>query len=177
MKKIRFPLSILLVVFFISGCNSYSEIQFKEDPEHEIMNNTTYRFIGESDHFYFQTGKVYYDGNERFLLISNFGKKGKIKNANYNIDLYFNDHLFYEDLHLSEEEYINTVISEHGFLGEKDLNGDIIGESDAFLETTKDTFKESIKLEVTYCLYQVCTNEDCVTHDCKTEPLTIYYAD
>lgn len=177
MKKVFVLFSILFVIFFISGCHNDFVIEFKEDPEHEIMNNTTYRFVGESEHFYFQTGKVNYDGNERFLLISHFGIKEKIENANYNINLYFNDQLFYEEGTLSDKEYTNTVISEHGILGESDKNGDIIGESNAFLETTKDSFKESIKIEITYCFYNVCTQENCVKEDCNTETLNLLYVD
>ena len=41
----------------------------------------------------------------------------------------------------------------------KDKNGNIIGESDSFLETTKENFKESIKLETKYCIKSECNTE------------------
>ena len=53
----------------------------------------------------------------------------------------------------------NIVIEENGKLGEIDQNGDIIGESDSFLETTKENFKNSIKLEIKYCQNSKCNTE------------------
>lgn len=41
----------------------------------------------------------------------------------------------YETADLIEKEYKNTIIGESGTLGEKDENGNIVGESDSFLET------------------------------------------
>ena len=81
----------------------------------------------------------------------------------YLVNLYFNDRLLYGDEYgnadLTEKEYRNTVIGESGILGKKDKNGDIIGESDSFLETTQDTFKDSIRLEVKFCKDNNCEIE------------------
>ena len=55
---------------------------------------------------------------------------------------------------------MNIVIGENGKLGEMDQNGDVIGESDSFLETTKETFKDSIKLEIKYCQNKKCYTEE-----------------
>ena len=66
---------------------------------------------------------------------------------------------------ITKQEFENAVISEHGFLGEKDQNGDYIGESDSFVETSKEDFKDSIKLEGKYC----------IKDDCKIETFKIKY--
>lgn len=172
-KKAITQFSILILTILLTGCSgSNQNIAFKEDAEHEYSNNYTYKFIGESEHFYFETGKVYYNNDERELLISNFKVKDNVdKTANFSINLYFNDKLLYGDDSLSGEfltrqQFENTVISEHGTV-ERNQNGEIIGESDSFLETTEDNFKESIQLETKYCI---------VDH-CETEILQLKYMD
>ena len=163
MKKILLLVSFCL--FFATACsNNNNSIIYKDDHEHEYSNNYTYKFIGESEHFYFQTGKVYYNNNERELLISNFNfKKSMNKNTTYSVNLYFNNRLLYGNEYgkadMNQKEYKDVVIGENGLLGEKDKNGNIIGESDSFLETTKETFKESIKLEIIYCQNKKCNTE------------------
>ena len=175
MKKVLM-LSLLIICVIVTGCtnnNSDVDVNYKEDLEHQISSNYTYRFIGESDHFYFETGKVYYNNTERELLISNFKVKNNIdKNAKFSINLYFNDKILYGDVYnsnnlLSKEELENTIIGEHGYLGDYDQNGNIIGESDSFLETTKENFKDSIRLDIKYC----------VKSKCETETLKLKYLD
>ena len=172
MKKLLF-LSFVLVSLFITGCsNKQYDISYVEDNEHSLSNNYTYKFVGESEHFYFKTGKVYYDGNARELLISNFKVKDNVKDdSTYKINLYFNNKLLYGDVdgtdELTKNEFEDIVIAEHGKLGERDKNGDVIGESDSFLETTEDTFKDSIKLQADYC----------INDKCETETFKITYVD
>lgn len=173
MKQKIILISTLLLTFLLFGCsNDNLDVVYKEDTEHEYSSNYTYKFVGESEHFYFETGKVYYGENERELLISNFNLKHSMdKNTKYLVNLYFNDRLLYGNEYgtadLIEKEYKNIVIGESGTLGEKDENGDIIGESDSFLETTQDIFKDSIRLEVKYCK----------NDDCKIETLKIKYVE
>ena len=156
---------ISILPLLLTGCsNTDSNIKYKEDLQHQYSDNYTYKFIGESEHFYFETGKVYYNGNERELLISNFKLKDNMSPATtYLVNLYFNDKLLYGNdfgkADLTKKEYMNIVIEENGKLGEIDQNGDIIGESDSFLETTKENFKNSIKLEIKYCQNSKCNTE------------------
>lgn len=175
MKK-SIVLLLIVCLFIITGCNSkdnYMEIAYKDDHIHEPSTNYTYRFVGQSDHFYFQTGKVYYEDNYRSLIISNFNVKENMdKNTTYTVNVYFSGKLFYGNSYekdnkgdFSLKEYKDLVISESGFLGEKDENGDVIGESDSFLETTKETFKNRILVEVKYC----------TDNECKTEKLKLEY--
>ncbi len=171
MKKLILCLITVSSLFLITACNNNSKIDFKEDVEHQINSDYTFKFVGESEHFYFETGKVYYNGDERELLISNFKVKDNVnKNAKFSTNLYFNNVLFCGDISNSsdlstKQEFENAVISEHGFLGEKDQNGDYIGESDSFVETSKEDFKDSIKLEGKYC----------IKDDCKIETFKIKY--
>lgn len=170
MKKF-FLINFLILTLMLTSC-SKNKITYKEDSGHAYLNESTYKFIGESEHFYFETGKVYYNENERGLLISNFNLKDSIgKNVKYLVNLYFNNKLLYgneyKSITLTEKEYKNIVIEEHGYLGKKDQNGNIIGESDSFLETQQDKFKSSIRIEVNYC----------IKNNCKTETLKIKYID
>lgn len=85
------------------------------------------------------------------------------QDTTYLVNLYFNNELLYGDeynkVDLSEEQYRNLAIAEYGLVGEKDKDGDIIGESDSFLETTKDNFRDSIKIDIQYCLKDKCNKE------------------
>lgn len=157
-------LFILGIAMLLSGCsNKNINIYYMEDPIHQISNDYTYKFIGESKHFYFQTGKVYYNGDYKELLITNFKMKDKFdENTKYNINLYFNDKLLYgetsDNATLSKNEFENIIIAEYGKT-EKNENGTIIGESDSFLETSENSFKDDIKLEVKYCKKSKCKKE------------------
>ena len=167
MKKIKIIYIVIILLVSLTGCayNNEMKISYKDDAENEFSSNYTYKFVGQSEHFYFETGKVYYNGNERELLISNFNLKEKMdSDTKCLINLYFNDILLDGNINgkanLDENNYKKTLFGEHGYLGEKDKNGNIIGESDSFLETTKDTFKSSIKLEIIYCLKNECNTEE-----------------
>lgn len=166
MKQKIFLIGSLLLIVLAVGCSKNDiKIEYKDDIEHQFSNNYTYKFVGESEHFYFQTGKVYYNNNEREILISNFNfKKSMNKNTTYLVNLYFNNRLLYGNEYgkadMNQKEYKDVVIGENGLLGEKDKNGNVIGESDSFLETTKETFKDSIKLEIIYCQNKKCYTEE-----------------
>lgn len=164
MKKII--VLFVAVLMFLTGCNNdywLGEIPFKEDQEHEPTVYYTYRFTGESEHFYFQTGKVYYNNDYRSLIISNFKVKENISDdSSYDLSLYFNDDVLYSSAssnsNLSKSGFENIVITDNGYVYTDD-NGNIIGEADSFIKTTKDTFKDSIKLMVNYCVKDKCEEE------------------
>ena len=160
-KNLLFAFGIILI---LSGCsNKNVDIYYMEDPTHQISNDYTYKFLGESEHFYFQTGKVYYNDDYKELLITNFKMKDAFnEDTKYSINLYFNNKLLYGDISdnatLSKSEFENIIISESGNV-DKNENGTIIGESDSFLETSEETFKDDIKLEVEYCKKSKCKKE------------------
>lgn len=158
MKKI-YALVLVILVCFTAGCSSNSNVsvEYKEDNGYFIKDNITYRFTGYSSHFAFETGKVYYgNGNQRYILIKNFKITKKIKNQNninkYAISLAFNNkELFSDNLKKLGDtdlnlELANEIIEEDGM-----YNSSGYGESDAFLETTKDDFKNAIKMKIKYC--------------------------
>lgn len=160
MRKI---LIMVFSIFLLTSCsilNKTTKITYKEDTKNQITKNYTYKFTGQSNYFYFETGKVYYNDKEREIIISNF----KIQNdldKKYKISLYvyFNDVSFYAFENLTHKEFKKTIIKEQGTISEKDENNNIIGDTDPFLETTKDTFKDSIKIEIKYCLKNKCETE------------------
>ena len=104
MKKVFTRLLIIFALFTICGCsmNSKNKITYKEDYGYEKRDNITYKFIGESEHFAFETGKVYYgDNDERYIYLDNFKVLKKVKNEKdldeYKIDLRFNDNSMFSD--------------------------------------------------------------------------------
>ena len=164
--KKRIFVLFVVVLTFLTGCNNdywLGEIPYKEDQEHEPSVYYTYRFTGESLHFYFQTGKVYYNDNYRSLIISNFKVKENVSDdSSYNLILYFNDDVLYDsssgNMNLSKSGFENIVITDNGYVYTND-SGEIIGEADSFIKTTKETFKDSIKMVINYCEKDKCKEE------------------
>ncbi|MDD2518743.1 MAG: hypothetical protein PHG18_02520 [Bacilli bacterium] len=168
MKKILVILFAVITLFLITGCENSvnNSVTFKEDNKHDIMTGLTYKFTGKSEHFAFETGMVYYEGNIRQIFITNFKLIKELNNIDsYFLKLYFNDRSLFTDEQTKigkegiKKHLDDLTIGENGKLGEKDENGNIIGESDAFLETTKENFKDSIKLGIKYCYKDNCKNE------------------
>ncbi len=123
MKRLILFFTTAFCLFFATACtNTKYEINYKEDKVHQVTSNYTYRFVGESKHFYFETGKVYYDNAERELLISNFKVKDNInKDAKFSINLYFDDKILYGNVShsnqlLTKKEFEDIVIGEYGTL-------------------------------------------------------------
>lgn len=96
MKKVFTRLLIIFALFTICDCsmNSKNKITYKEDYGYEKRDNITYKFIGESEHFAFETGKVYYgDNDERYIYLDNFKVLKKVKNEK-DLDEYKNCLMF-----------------------------------------------------------------------------------
>lgn len=176
MRKSLAILFAVITLFLITGCENSidNSVIFKDENEHNIMTGVTYKFTGKSEHFAFETGMVYYEGNIRQILITNFKLIKELNNIDsYSLKLYFNDRPMFTDEQTKigkegiKKHLGDLTIGENGKLGEKDEYGNIVGESDAFVETTKDTFKNSIKLQIKYC------KKD----DCNTETMKVTYVD
>lgn len=165
--KKRIFILFVVVLTLLTGCNNdywLGEIPFKEDQEHQPTVYYTYRFTGESKHFYFQTGKVYYNDNYRSLIISNFKVKENVSDdSSYNLILYFNDDVLYNsssnNMNISKPGFENIVITDNAYVYMDD-KGNIVGEADSFTKATKETFKDSIKLIAKYCKKGKCETEE-----------------
>ena len=152
MKKIFTRLLIIFVLFTICGCsmNSKNKITYKEDYGYEKRDNVTYKFIGESEHFAFETGKVYYgDNDERYIYLDNFKVLKKVKNEKdldeYKIDLRFNDNsMFSDEMAKVKGRSFDQILKDFS-LEESGIKSD--KEEDAFTKTDKS----AIKLEIKYC--------------------------
>lgn len=165
------------MISVVVGCENKiveDNITFKDDYGYYQENNVTYRFTGSSEHFAFETGKVYYgENNERYILLKNFKILDNLKNINsintYSINLSFNDiPLLTKDMiDLNQKTLLDSLknysLEEYGV-----YNASGHGESDAFTRTQKEQFKESIKLEIKYC-YE--------NNNCKEEEFKLNYVD
>ena len=169
MKKFFMILVVFLSISTLCGCEDQQvkTIEFKDDHGYDTNNNVTYRFTGVSDHFAFETGKVYYgEDNQLYLLIKNFKiikKLDKQENIDkYSLNLYFNDKSMFsgEMKELGNKDFndeINNILIEESAVKREDG----YGESDAFIETSKSTFKKAIKMEMEYCY----KNDKCETEN------------
>ena len=167
---------VFVIIVLICGCTNKSNyiINYKEFVNDSVNTpeNITYKFIGKSKKFAFETGQVSYGENgKRYILIGNFKIIDKIKNQNdiknYSIDLRFNNiSLTSNDIRQLSSNNIETDIK--NFFIEEDgiYSSDGIGEMDAFIKTTKDDFKSSIELKIKYCYSN---------NKCQTEKFDLYY--
>lgn len=167
MKKTIIYFLLLITVITITGCQKEDnnlKVNYQDYSDEVIGNDFTYRFVGQSEHFYFETGKVYFGEGSRQFIITNLKVKDNIEhNTNYSLNIYFNDNLLVGDDYqfggLTKEKFENQKLSESGKEPKKDENGNSIGESDAFFETSKEDFKDALKVVGYYCVKDKCENE------------------
>ena len=175
MKKIIICLFLLITMITITGCQKEDnnlKIDYQDYSDAVIGNEYTYRFVGQSEHFYFETGKVYFGEESRQFIITNLKVKDNVeRDTNYSLNIYFNDNLLVgDDYHFggqTKEKFEKQQLSESGKEPQRDEKGNFIGESDAFFETTKEEFKDSLKVVGYYC----------VKDDCEKEIFKITYLD
>ena len=171
MKKV-YKISILIFsLLLICGCsnNTKKMVMFKDDQGYEKRNYVTYKFYGESEHFVFETGKVYYgDNGEVYIYIDNFKVLKDIKNGKeldeYKIDLCFNnDSMFSNEMSKVKGRSFDQILKDFS-LEESGIKSD--KSEDAFTRTDKYSFKSAIKLSIKYCYKD---------GSCKTEILKLRY--
>lgn len=161
-------------ILMLNGCSNVSNenVEFKNDYGYSHDDNYTYRFTGSSEHFAFETGKVYYgENNKKSLLIKNFKLVNKLKNYNdvssYSINLKFkNISLLTNEMTPLKKSNLSHELEKY-FI-EENFDGGELYESDAFLQSTANTFKKDMKIEIKYCYNNGI---------CKTENLDINYID
>ena len=100
----------------------------------------------------------------RQFIITNLKVKDNVeRDTNYSLNIYFNDNLLVgDDYHFggqTKEKFEKQQLSESGKEPQKDSKGNFIGESDAFFETTKEEFKDSLKVVGYYCVKDNCEKE------------------
>lgn len=169
MKKILLIVLVIISIFVVTGCNK-TNIEYVDDKENGLKD-VTYRFVGESEHFYFQTGNFYYNDDDKTkdLFLSNFKVKDNVESdAKFSLVVYVGDEIIYGNA--------ETEITENNmniFLDKKGLSDTIIKigmyipaeeteESDEvnFNTLNKNNFKENIKVVGKYCKNNKCELED-----------------
>ena len=78
MKKTIICLFLLITMITITGCQKEDnnlKIDYQDYSDAVIGNEYTYRFVGQSEHFYFETGKVYFGEGERQFVVTNLKVK------------------------------------------------------------------------------------------------------
>lgn len=167
MKKYIFLLGVILIII-VGGIffrkTNYPKVHYIEE-KLLVDREPTFKFIGYSKHFSLATGEAYYDGNYKALYLTNFKLEKEIKNLkSYSLNIKFNNKLL-----ISNEKVLQREKDIKNFLNNINLSSygeDNIYERDAFMETTEDTFKSSIKISIEYCLNN---------NKCKEEVFNIAY--
>ena len=172
----KFLIIIGFALILLTGCNKkidkVEKVDFIDDYGYDTPEEVTYKFTGVSEHFAFCTGKVYYgNNNEKYIYLDNFkiintlNKETKI--ISYSINLLFDN----KELFTDEQSYLDGDDFQKRLdkFSVEEASNNPLDEKiapDAFLETTKESFKDDIKVIIKYCY------DD---NDCKTEELKINY--
>ncbi|MDD3340865.1 MAG: hypothetical protein PHN72_01495 [Bacilli bacterium] len=166
MKKYSYVAFFIIGITLMTGCTigqkSKEKVTFVKDQTYGTIDKATYQFTGESAHFYFKTGEVSYQDKEAEINISNFAaKKSTKESATVTISVWFNGKIFYGNPKAIDNKGVYSVKEVSNVLvGDKvTLSQNIKEELNPFALTTKDTFKESMKIEAVYCEDGKCTNE------------------
>lgn len=170
-------LAIVIVGFIIVvkvATNLFEEeqvIPFKNNEFNE-EEDYTYRFTGETEHFYFETGQVLYNGASRYLHISGIKvkedeetkekKKNEPADVSYAFNIYFDNKIVFGNKDnvggYTAKDLENIRIGVYGTYN-KDQK-DTGSPYDPFILTTAKTFKDSIKVEGIYCKKDKCQREN-----------------
>lgn len=140
-------------------------IEFKEDKKfNQYMKDYNYRFVGESEHFYFQTGQVYLSKSMNKLSISNLKVKkidGKENKKVYAFRVFIKDKLIFGDSYnvgnSTKEKFENIKL---GLV--INIPTDLESKKDtinALALTNENSFKEDLKIEGVYCEEGKCKSE------------------
>lgn len=164
MKKNIVVILCSTLILLVGGFLIYSKF-FTEDKNivYEDLDKYTYYFTGKSEHFSFENGKVYFSETDQNMVINKFKMNKKISNIDkLDIKISFRNK-FWGSKSLDENGnvkkfLINAQFGEWGKLENSSEGHD----SDAFLETTKKSFKEDFKMTIDYCTKTECKSEEFV---------------
>lgn len=156
-------LALLGGVLFFTFRNN-SGIKFVDDTEEKVSENSDYKFVGESEHFYFQTGVFKDNDKEMLLYIGGFKTKDNVESdAKFDVVGYIDGSVVYgntdtdiEPLDLqpkTKEEFEKTKYS----MG---LDKTTVFYDKSTQTLTKDNVKDSIKIAGKYCKNNKCELED-----------------
>lgn len=163
------PIYILIIIFIIIISVIYALLNsFDNDDKNDLLTpyieNATYTFSGDSEHFKFDTGKVYFSNDYSQILITDFSQTKEIKKLkNEKVTILF-DGKEWSSLDNSYnlnklKEYITEFqFYEGGKLCGSDSNFDC--EKTAFDIANKENFKDILKVIIEYCTNDnVCLKE------------------
>ena len=172
----KFLLMNLMIGFgliLLTGCNKKEEkVGFIDDYGYATPEEVTYKFFGVSEHFAFCTGKVYYgNDNEKYLYLDNFKIINELFNekevSSYSINVLFdNKELFTDEQTPIARGALQSRLDNFGVEEGGIYSTDGKKETDAYCETTKESFKDDMKVIIKYCYND---------NDCKTEEFKISY--
>lgn len=172
-------LSIMAVIIISIILAIITVIQYKEkivEEELDEFGKSTYTFVGDSEHFSFNTGKVFFKSEEyesiynKKILISDFEQTSIIDGLiSESIKVSFGNKVWKTSVKKIGLNKINQIIDDYYFY-EEELNKQVGKKKQASnLDIiNKENFKSALKVEIEYC-----TIED----ECETEVFAIDYKD
>lgn len=164
-KPIYFLIIILIIVIsVIYMLFNFFDKENEEDLLTPDIEYATYTFSGQSDHFKFDTGKVYFSNESNKILIKNFLQTKEIKKLkNEKLTILFNDMQWSSLDNSNNLNELEKYITEFQFYeAGKKCEGDLIGEceSTAFDLANKENFQDIIKIFIEYCTTDsICSKE------------------
>lgn len=180
MKKFIKPIIYILVTIFIIIILSIITIkQYEHDnkePELTEFGETTFEFTGDSNHYAFNTGKVFFNENafeskyNKKIVISDFEQIAYIEGlTSEKLTIYFDNKVWKKVSRKMNKKKKNTdevitnedIIAEYSFEEEdlRDKENNKKKNDSPFLNVTKYSFVEDLRIEMEYCTKE----EGCIT--------------
>lgn len=173
-EHIKPILSILLVLAIIILLSVITIKQYAKEHEKEDLGEFgeyTYEFTGDSNNYSFNTGKVFFDTNafeskyDKKIVISDFERTSIIEGLlSEKLTISFMGNVWKKVTVKKGLKTIKEPIEEYNF--EEVIAKNSKKNKSAFDLTTKDNFKDIIKIEMEYCT---------VEEGCKTEVFSLNY--
>lgn len=151
-KEIIVIVCITILLGSIIMITSYQWLKSRvENPKNNQLEipNPTYQFIGQSKHFEFSTGKVYYGPYSSELVITDFRQTKSISNLQkISVTILFNDIIWEKRTNESSKskKFMNDLL----FYESTPIHQEF-GVSNSFRSTKEETFKKSIVVRIDYC--------------------------
>lgn len=160
LKGIISLIVLLIIIVALSIITIYQYHESKKEPDLGEFGPVTFEFMGDSNHYNFSTGKVFfYSGEDGYhidkkILISDFEQTNMIEGiTKEKLTISFAGNVWKKTTRKIGLNNLYEPIKEYKYFEENKLNynKNKKNETTAFDLATKDTFKKIMHIEIEYC--------------------------
>lgn len=171
-KPFIYILLVILAIIILSFITIKQYEKEKKEPALTEFGDTTFEFTGDSNHYKFDKGMVFFNENKfesiyaKKILISEFEQVSLIEGlTSEKLTIYFNNKVWHKVSRKTNLNILHEDINEYSF-EEEVLRYDKKKKDTAFSNIRKEDFVKYLKMEMEYCTLE---------EGCNTEVFTINY--